>query len=326
MGAVVTGTGIGLPARVVTNLDLESSLRMADGAIERLTGIQSRRWVEPGQATSDLAANAARSALDVAGRRAEDIDLILVSTTSGDMGFASTACLLQRELKASRCPAFDVAASCTGFLYGLSMAQAYLQTGHARTVLLAAAEVKSRFLDPQDPASVVLFGDGAGAAILSAGPDGFGVLDVVLHADGTRWPLIQLPAGGSREPLSQDTLDAGRHTMRLDGPAVYRTAIRTLERAVRDQVARCGVTIDQVSHFILHQANGRILEQLGERLGVPASRMPLTLTRYGNTSSSGLAIALHEVVSGGAIRSGDLVLLAAFGGGLTWGTALLRWA
>jgi 3-oxoacyl-[acyl-carrier-protein] synthase-3 len=325
VGAAIIGTGIGLPDRIVTNEELESGLGLPPGAILRRTGITSRRWVEEHQAASDLAATAARAALTAAGQQASDVDLILVATTSGDIGFASTACLLQRELKTTRCPAFDVAASCTGFLYGLSMAQAFLRTGQARTVLLAATEVKSRFLDHHDPTSAILFGDGAAAVVLTSAVADRGVLDVTLHADGERWPLIHLPAGGTREPLSAESLKAGRHTMRLNGSAVFRTAVRTLESAVRDQAARFGLALEQIQHFIVHQANLRILQQVQRRLGIPQEKLPITLTRYGNTSSSALPIALHHTVDEGRIRSGDWVLLAAFGGGVTWGTALIRW-
>lgn len=325
MGAAVIGTGIGLPDRVVTNQELESGLKLAPGAILKRTGITSRRWVQAHEAASDLAATAARAALTAAGVPAADLDLILVATTSGDLGFASTACLLQRELKAPRCPAFDLAASCTGFLYGLSMAQAFLRTGQARTVLLAATEVKSRFLDHRDPASAILFGDGAAAVVLTSAAEDRGVLDIRLHADGSRWPLIHLPAGGAREPLSAQSLAAGRHTMRLKGSAVFRAAVMTLEAAVREQAAQCGLALEHIHHFVFHQANLRILQQVRRRLGIPADKLPITLTRYGNTSSSALPIALHEAVHDGRIRSGDWVLLAAFGGGVTWGTALIRW-
>ncbi|MFZ5876743.1 MAG: 3-oxoacyl-ACP synthase III family protein [Nitrospirota bacterium] len=325
MGALITGTGIGLPSRVVTNEELESNMAMPPGAILRRTGITSRRWVLEHEATSDLAATAARGALQAAGRSLSDIDLMLVATTSGDMGFASTACLLQRELKVTGCPGFDLAASCTGFLYGLSIAQAFLHTGQATSVLLAATEVKSRFIDQRDPASAILFGDGAGAVILTAGPADRGVLDVALHADGSRWPLIHLPAGGSREPLSESSLAANRHAMQLDGSAVFRTAVRTIEQAVRDQAARFDLSLDQIDHFIFHQANLRILKQVQRRLGLPEDKVPVTISRYGNTSSSALPIALHHAVTDGRIKSGDWVLLAAFGGGITWGTALIRW-
>jgi 3-oxoacyl-[acyl-carrier-protein] synthase-3 len=325
MGAAVIGTGLGLPDRVVTNQELESDLGLPSGAILKRTGITSRRWVQEHEAASDLAATASRAALLAAGVQASELDLILVATTSGDIGFASTACLLQRELKAERCPAFDVAASCTGFLYGLSMAQAFLHTGQAQTVLLAATEVKSRFLDHRDPSSAILFGDGAAAVVLRAASEDRGVLDVRLRADGARWPLIHLPAGGAREPLTAQTLKDGRHTMRLNGSAVFRTAVKTLETAVREQAEQFGLSLEHIQHFVFHQANLRILHQVRNRLGIPSDRLPVTLTRYGNTSSSALPIALHSTVSAGRIRSGDWVLLAAFGGGVTWGTALIRW-
>jgi 3-oxoacyl-[acyl-carrier-protein] synthase-3 len=325
VGAVIAGTGVGLPDRVVSNESLEARLGIPAGGILRRTGIRTRRWVEGHQAASDLAAIASRAALAAAGREAADLDLILVSTTSPDMGFASTACQVQRELKAPKCAALDLAASCTGFLYGLAIAQAFLRTGQARTVLLAAGEVKSRFIDQDDPSSAILFGDGAGAVVLTDGPPDRGVVDVSVHADGTRWPLIHLPAGGSREPMTAETVAARRHTMRLNGPAIFRAAVRTLEGTVRERVAAHGLRLDQIDHFFFHQANARILEQVRRRLGIAPERTPLTLTRYGNTSSSTLPIALHHAVAEGRLRSGQWIVLAAFGGGLTWGTALLRW-
>lgn len=325
MGVIVSGTGIGLPDRLVTNSELEASLGIPPGGIFRRTGIETRRWMEGSQAASDLAATASRAALLAADRQAADIDLIVAATTSGDMGFASTACLLQGHLKASKCAAFDLAASCTGFLYGLSVARAFLENGQARTVLLVATEVKSRFIDQRDPATAILFGDGAGAVVLTAGPEDRGIIDLKLHADGSRWPLIHLPAGGSREPASEETVAGGRHTMRLDGGAIFRAAVRTMERAVRDQAAAHDLPLDRIDHFVFHQANARILDQVRRRLALPAHKVPTTLTRYGNTSSSALPIALHHTVVEGSIRPGQWVMLAAFGGGLTWGTALLRW-
>jgi len=325
MGAVIAGTGIGLPDRIISNDELESRLGMLRGGILKRTGIRTRRWVQGSEATSDLAATAARSALTAAGVDAAALDLILAASTSGDMALASTACLVQGYLKAGRCAAFDLAASCTGFLYGLATAQAYMKTGQARTVLLVASEIKSRFIDRDDPASAILFGDGAGAVVLNAGPSDRGILDVSLHADGTRWPLIHLPAGGSRHPISADTLADGRHAMRLDGSAVFRAAVKHLERAVRDTIMAQGLSLAQIDRFVFHQANARILERVGRRLGLPAEKVEVTLTRYGNTSSSTIPIALHHAVTEGRIKPGHLVLLAAFGGGLTWGTALIRW-
>ncbi|MEO6667252.1 MAG: ketoacyl-ACP synthase III, partial [Nitrospiria bacterium] len=274
MGVIVSGTGIGLPDRVVTNDELEASLGILPGGIFRRTGIETRRWVEGSQAASDLAATASRAALLAADRQAADLDLIVVATTSGDMGFASTACLLQGQLKASKCAAFDLAASCTGFLYGLSVARAFLESGQARTVLLVATEIKSRFIDQRDPATAILFGDGAGAVVLTAGPEDRGIIDLKLHADGSRWPLIHLPAGGSREPASAETVAGGRHTMRLDGSAIFRAAVRTMERSVREQAAAHDLPLDQVDHFIFHQANARILDQVRRRLALPAHKVP----------------------------------------------------
>jgi 3-oxoacyl-[acyl-carrier-protein] synthase-3 len=225
--------------------------------------------------------------------------------------------------------AFDVSASCSGFLYGLSMGQAMIQSGQLKTCLVVAAEVKSRSLDPQDQETAMLFGDGAGAVILrgedDCNPDWRGILGIRLRADGSRHGLIRVQAGGSRTPSTRATLEKREHTIRMQGAALYRVAIRRIEQAVQDLLKEFGVGIGEIAQVVLHQANGRILNQVANRLGIPPNKLTSVVERYGNTSSASLPIALDTAVRGGAIAAGDLVLLGSFGGGVTWATGLVRW-
>ena len=325
----VIGTGSYLPDRVVTNGEVAEPLGLSAAQIERLTGIRERRWAAATQASSDLAVEASRRAFDAAGCHATDVDAVIVSTTSPDMAFPSTACLVQRALGCRTVGAFDVSASCSGFLYGLSMADAMIRSGQASTCLVVAAEVKSRFLDRTDDATAVLFGDGAGAVVVRGEdgrlPDGQGVLGIRLRADGSKHALIRVPAGGSRRPASPETAAGHEHVLRMEGASLFRIAIRRVEQAVHDITKEFGMRIDQLSQVILHQANGRILEQVAARLGVSSDRMTSVIDRYGNTSSASLPIALDAAVRGGRVAGGDLVLLGSFGGGLTWATGLVRW-
>ncbi|MDH4096949.1 MAG: ketoacyl-ACP synthase III [Nitrospira sp.] len=325
----VIGTGSYLPHRVVTNEEIARPLGLAPDQIHRLTGIRERRWAADHEAPSDMAIEAGRQALSAAGCEASAIEAIILSTTSPDMVFPSTACFVQRGLGCKGVGAFDVSASCSGFLYGLSMAQAMIQSGQIRTCLVAASEVKSRFLDLKDAATAMLFGDGAGAVLLRGEEDpsleARGILGVRLRADGSRHDLIRVQAGGSRAPSSLATLEKQEHTLRMQGAPLYRSAIRRIEQAVQDIVKEFGVDLREVKQVVLHQANGRILAQIADRLAIPQSRLSSVIERYGNTSSASLPIALDAAVRGGAIASGDLVLLGTFGGGLTWATSLVRW-
>ncbi|MDH4236423.1 MAG: ketoacyl-ACP synthase III [Nitrospira sp.] len=325
----VIGTGSYLPHRVVTNEEIARPLGLAPDQIHRLTGIRERRWAADHEAPSDMAIEAGRQALSAAGCEASAIEAIILSTTSPDMVFPSTACFVQRGLGCKGVGAFDVSASCSGFLYGLSMAQAMIQSGQIRTCLVAASEVKSRFLDLKDAATAMLFGDGAGAVLLRGEEDpsleARGILGVRLRADGSRHDLIRVQAGGSRAPSSLATLEKQEHTLRMQGAPLYRSAIRRIEQAVQDIVKEFGVDLREVKQVVLHQANGRILAQIADRLAIPQSRLSSVIERYGNTSSASLPIALDAAVRGGAIVSGDLVLLGTFGGGLTWATSLVRW-
>lgn len=323
------GTGSYVPHRVVTNEEIARPLGLAPDQIYRLTGIRERHWAADHEASSDMAIEAGRHALLAAGCEASAIEAVIVSTTSPDAVFPSTACYVQRGLGCKGVGAFDVSASCSGFLYGLSMAHAMIESGQIRTCLVAASEVKSRFLDPKDGATAMLFGDGAGAVVLRGEEDQSletrGILGIRLRADGSRHALIRVQAGGSRTPSTQATVEKHEHTLRMQGASLYRAAIRRIEQAVQDILKEFGVDLREVKQVVLHQANGRILAQIAERLAIPQDRLSSVIERYGNTSSASLPIALDAAVRGGAITSGDLVLLGSFGGGLTWATGLVRW-
>jgi len=321
----IVGTGSYVPARIVTNQEIAGLTGLTPAAIYRRTGIRERRWVGPEEATSDLALKAVTAALDAAGVRATELDAIILSTTSPDTPMPSSACHLQRMLGAKQAFAFDLAASCSGFLYALSVGDLMIRLGHARRVLVAAAEVKSRYLNFQEPNTAILFGDGAGAAVLARGEEHHGVLSVTLRADGAYADLIQIRAGGSRLPASEKTVAEGLHAIHMRGPSLFRVAVRRLETAVTEMLKEHGLMVPDVHWFLFHQANGRLLEKVGARLGIPAAQTFSVIERYGNTSSSSLPLTLDAAVRAGRIKPGDLVCLATIGGGLTWGTALIRW-
>lgn len=329
----IAGTGSYLPPRVVTNEEVGRPLAMSGEAIRRLTGVQARHWATDDMTTSDLAEEAARQACEAAGVKPGSVDAILVSTTSPDMGFPSTACHVQRRLGARGAAAFDVVASCSGFLYGLSMADRFVRAGQYGCCLVIAAEIKSRFLNPTDRTTAVLFGDGAGAAMVVTEHhregDGAiaprGLLGVRLYADGRRHGLITVPAGGSRLPSSPETLKAGLHALQIQGGPVYRLAVRRLADAVGALLKEFGLRVEDLDHAVFHQANQRILTALARRLRLPDDKLWSVIRAVGNTSSASLPIALDQAVRARRIRAGDLVLLGTFGGGLTWATGLVRW-
>lgn len=325
----IIGTGSYLPSRVVPNEEIAQKLGISPLRIQRLTGIRSRRWAGDHEAASDMAIAAGCRALEAAGCPGSAIDAIVLSTTSPDMAFPSTACSVQRGLGCKQVGAFDVSASCSGFLYGLSMAHAMIQNGQIKTCLVLASEVKSRSLDHQDEATALLFGDGAGAVVVRGeadpNPEWRGILGIRLYTDGSHHGLIRVPSGGSRSPLSSDTLSKGEHVLRMQGASLFRLAIRRVAQAVQDIFKEFGVTSKEVRQVVLHQANGRILAQVANRLGIEPARVASVVERYGNTSSASLPIALDDAVRSGKVSPGDLVLLGSFGGGLTWATGLVRW-
>lgn len=323
--AGVLGVGHHLPERVVTNADLERMVDTSDEWIRTRTGIRARRQAAPEEATSDLALPAARQALERAGLAGGDLDLILVATVTPDHAFPSTACVLQDALQARRAAAMDISAACTGFLYGLAAAEALIRAGAVRHALVVGAEVLSRILNWRDRSTAILLGDGAGAAVLGPAPRGFGVLSTCLGADGAGGPLVRMPAGGSRMPTTPETLAAGLNAFQQNGREVYRFATQIMGDAAEEALRRAGLTPADVSLLVPHQANYRIIESAARRFGFPMERVWVNIDRYGNTSSASIPIGLSEAVGAGRLQRGDVVLTVAFGGGLTWGAAVLRW-
>ncbi len=322
----IIGSGSYLPSRVLRNAELEATLGIGDESIRTLTGVAERRIAAPEQATSDLAFEAAQAALKEAGVAAEDLDLILMATITPDTSCPSGACWLQRRLGASRAVAFDVVAACSGFLFGLSVADQYLRTGAARTVLLVAAEVMSRTVNWQDRSTCILWGDGAGAVVLRQTEGEQGLLSIHIHSEGSRGDSLLLPGGGSRTtPISHESVDADRHTLKMEGQQAFKVAVRCFSTVCQEALRQNGASVEDVALFVPHQANLRIIQAVAHRLGLPLDRVALTIHKYGNMSSATVPITLDEACREGRIRPGDVVLLAAFGGGLAWGAALFRW-
>jgi 3-oxoacyl-[acyl-carrier-protein] synthase-3 len=328
MHSRIIGTGSFVPERLVDNAEISRPLSLDADAVYRLTGIRSRHWAAPEQASSDLGEHAARQACEAAGIDPASVEAVLVSTTSPDRTLPSTACVLQSRLGLRSAAAFDLSASCSGFLYGLSMADRFIQSGQFRRCLVVAAEIKSRCLDLSDEATAILFSDGAGAAVVQgeAGrATSRGILGIRLYSDGTRHGLIGIPAGGSRNPTTVQTIQNGDHALRMRGGSHFRTAVKQLAAAVNDVMKEFGYRLDDVGLAMFHQANGRLLSALGKRLGLDPEKLYSVIDRIGNPSSASLPIALDMANRQGRLTSGDLLLLGAFGGGLTWATGLVRW-
>ncbi len=325
MIAQIAATGSYVPERRVLNSEVGRPLRLDEAGILRRTGIRERRWADKDQAASDLATEAVRAALQGAGCSPGDLRAIVLSTTSPDMLFPSTACFVQNNIGADRAFAFDVSASCCGFLFALSIADRMIKSDPGGPVAVVAAEVKSRFLDLKDPATAILFGDGAGAVILKSGTGKAGLLSIRLHSDGSKWRIIQIPAGGSRRPIRPETLAAEEHFIRMKGGSLFKAAVGRLVEVTREILKTHRLDAGDIHHYVFHQANARILSAVSKRLRIPSDRVVITLDRYGNTSSASLPMALDHLARSGRLRPGELVYLGAFGGGLNWGGALVRW-
>ncbi len=321
----IWGTGSAVPARVLTNFDLEKMVDTSDEWIRTRTGIRERRICDPHMSTSDLAEQAARRALDMAGLEPSQIGLIVVATVTPDMAFPATACLLQHRLNAPKTAAFDLSAACSGFVYALDVAASAVATGRCEHALVVGAECLSKITDYTDRATCVLFGDGAGAAVLGPVRGGYGILSTYLGADGAYGDLLYLPAGGSKLPASQETVAKRLHYLRMEGNEVFKLAVRAMGESAEAALKRAGMGIDGVRWFIPHQANIRIIEAAARRLGLGPDRVVVNIDRYGNTSSASIGIALDEIVRRGDVQEGDSILMVAFGGGLTWGAAVARW-
>ena len=321
----ITGTGSYLPEKVLTNADLEKMVDTDDDWIVTRTGIRERHVAADDEATSDLAFHAASEALESAGLAPEEIDLIIVATTTPDYPFPSTAALLQARLGADKAAAFDIQAVCTGFVYALSTADQFIRSGMYGKVLVVGAEVLSSLMDWSDRSTCILFGDGAGAVVLEADDSERGIISSHLHADGSQYDLLYVPGGGSREPLSRELLDSGRQFIRMKGNEVFRVAVNALESTVLEALEANNLKAEDIDLLVPHQANIRIINATGKKLGLSGDKVMITVDRHGNTSSASIPLALCEAVKENRVKDGSLVLLEAFGGGFTWGSILLRW-
>src|SRR5438034_6011764 len=321
----ITAVGSYVPEKILTNADLERMVDTSDEWITTRTGIKQRRIAAANEHTSHMAAKAALRAMAQAAVAASQLDLIIVATVTPDMPFPATACLVQQKLGARRAAAFDMEAACSGFIYALEIGQQFITSRTYNTVLVIGAEKLSTIVDWKDRNTCVLFGDGAGAAILQHRPDAHGLLTACMGAEGDKAELLCMPGGGSRCPATIDSLAAGLHFLRMDGKETFKSAVTAMYTAGAEALRRCEINISQIKCVIPHQANRRIIDAVGERLGVKPEQVFVNLERYGNTSAASVAIALDEAVQQGKIQRGDLVLLVVFGAGLTWAAAVIEW-
>jgi 3-oxoacyl-[acyl-carrier-protein] synthase-3 len=321
----IAGIGSYVPEKILTNHDLEKMVETSDDWITTRTGIKERRISAKDEFTSDMAAKAAQRAMKMAGVTADQIDLIIVATITPDMPFPATACIVQHKLGATRAAAFDLEAACSGFIYALEIGQQFIMSRTYDTVLVIGAEKLSAITDWTNRNTCILFGDGAGAAILQNRESAHGLLTAVMGADGGKADLLFMPGGGSRCPATRDTVDARLHYLRMEGKETFKNAVQAMCSAAQEVLRRCELNVSQIKCVIPHQANRRIVDAVGDRLGATPEQMFVNLDKYGNTSAASVAIALDEAVASGKVRRGDLVLLVVFGAGLTWGAAVIEW-
>jgi len=326
--AMIAGTGSYVPQRVMTNTDMEKMVDTTDQWIVERTGIRARHIANAEETTSYMAAQAAQKAMESAGVTAGQIDLIILATITPDMVFPNTACLVQAHIGAKNAVCFDLEAACSGFLYSLDVARQFVASGKYDTVLVIGAEKLSSITDWKDRTTCVLFGDAAGAAIVRpcGEKDGHGLVHSVLRSDGTLAELLKLPAGGSRQPATEETVRQGLHYMKMDGREVFKHAVTCMISAAKQTLEETGLSIEDIKLIIPHQANMRIISAISDRLGGQESQYFVNLERFGNTSAASVIVALDEAVRGGRLQKGDFVLLVAFGGGFVWGASLLEWS
>jgi 3-oxoacyl-[acyl-carrier-protein] synthase-3 len=321
----ISGVGSYLPEKVLSNADLEKMVETSDEWITTRTGIKERRIAAKDQFTSDLATQAAIRAMNNAGITADQIDLIIVATITPDMPFPSTACLVQQKINATRAAAFDIEAACSGFIFGLEIAQQFIMSRTYNTVLVIGAEKLSSIVDWTDRNTCVLFGDGAGAAILQNRPQAHGLLTAVMGSDGQKSDLLFMPGGGSRCPATADSVANRMHYLRMEGKETFKNAVQAMQTAAEEAMRRCEIDITRIKCIIPHQANRRIIDAVCERIGGKPEQLFINLHKYGNTSAASVAIALDEAVQSGNLQRGDLILMIVFGAGLTWGAAVIEW-
>ncbi|QDT39483.1 3-oxoacyl-ACP synthase III family protein [Stratiformator vulcanicus] len=323
-GIRIVGTGSYVPDRVVTNHELEQSYGFEPGWIERRSGILERRYAFPHQATSDLCYEAAKRAMEAAGVTADEIDLCVVGTFTPDSGCPSTACLVQDRLGLDA-PAFDVQAACSGFMYALMTASQFVATGNSRLALVIGGDVNSRIVDAKDQRTAPLFGDGAGAVLVSRGGPEQGLVCYQAGADGSGGPLLEMVSGGTRKPSTAETVAAGEHFLQMDGRNVFKWAVRAVTETIDLVLEKSELSPHEISLYLLHQANARILKAAMDPFGVPPEKVWSNLDRYGNTSAASIPLAMDEAYRSGLIEPGDLLLMSGFGAGLTWNTGIFRW-
>lgn len=321
----IIGTGSYLPERIVTNAELEKIVETSDEWIVDRTGIKERRVADQAMATSDLATRAAQIALSDAGITADELDLIIVATVTPDMNFPSVACIVQDNIQARNAAAFDLSAACAGFVYGLAIGSQFIKTGVYRKVLVIGAETLSKILDWNDRNTCILFGDGAGAAVLGPVEDGYGVLGIELGADGSGGDLLKVPAGGSRQPFTPEICENRLHFIHMSGNEVFKFAIKIMGEAAAKALANAGLSTEDIDCLIPHQANIRIIQSAAKRLKVPMDKVMVNVEQYGNTSAASIPIALDEAVRCGRLKKDDKIVLVGFGAGLTWAACVLKW-
>src|SRR4026207_1558153 len=321
----IAAVGSYVPERVLCNADLEKMVDTTDEWIVTRTGIRERRIAAQDEFTSDMAAKAALLAMQRGNIKPEQIDLIIVATITPDMPFPATACLVQQKIGATRSAAFDMEAACSGFIYALEIGQQFVMSQTYETVLVIGVEKLSSIINWRDRNTCVLFGDGAGAAILQNRPNTHGLLTACMGADGSKADLLSLPGGGSRCPPTAQSLANGLHFLRMDGKETFKSAVNAMYTAAEEVLRRCEVDITQIKCVIPHQANQRIIDAVGDRLGAKPGQGFINLDKHGNTSAASVAIALDEAVQAGRIQRGDLVLMVVFGAGLTWAAAVIEW-
>jgi 3-oxoacyl-[acyl-carrier-protein] synthase-3 len=321
----IAGVGSYVPTRVLTNADLEKMVNTTDEWITTRTGIKERHIAAKDEFTSDLGTKAALKAMTRAGVGPDDIELIVVATITPDMPFPSTAALVQRKIGAYRAAAFDLEAACSGFIYALEVAQQFIMSRTYDTVLVIGAEKLSSIVDWEDRNTCVLFGDGAGAAVLRNRPNAHGLLTAVMGADGRKADLLFMAGGGSRCPATAESVTARMHFLRMEGKETFKNAVQAMQTAAEEALRRCEIDISRIKLIIPHQANVRIIDAVAERLGARPDQLFINLHKFGNTSAASVAIALDEAVQSGRVQPGDLLLLIVFGAGLTWGAAVIEW-
>jgi 3-oxoacyl-[acyl-carrier-protein] synthase-3 len=322
--AKITGSGRYCPDKILTNADLERIVETSDEWITTRTGIKERRIAGEGEACSDLATRAAENALEMAGVSPADLDAIIIGTVSGDTQFPATAVYVQNRLGANNAVAFDVSAACSGFIYAVNIGHAMIASSRMDRILVIGAEVLSKITDWKDRTTCVLFGDGAGAAVLEPCPLGEGILSTHIRSDGSLADLLHIPGGGSRKPLTEDSYAEREQFIKMKGDGVFKYAVRAMADATRVAVEEAGVTVEDIDLLVPHQANIRIIDAMNERLKLSEEKVVVNVDRYGNTSSASIPIAFDEVVREGRVKPGDLVVLTGFGGGFTWGSVLFK--